>query len=227
MADPTSAPPTRGTRLFRERWEIVQDDIRRRILTGEIRPGSPIKEVEIAESLGVSRGPVREAIRALEVSGLISRRPQRTSIVTPITKRDVDELYSLRTVIEDLAISRSIELHPGPLATDLKNRLAALTAGFHDKADPATLADLDIGVHGAFYEWADHSRLEATWATIRDPLRLMMAYTNTGLEPVRRRDAGHQEIVDAAVAGDAARTRQLAAQHLAEARTRILAFVDE
>src|SRR5690606_13737704 len=73
--------------LFRERWQVVQDEIRRRILRGELRPGQPLKEVEVADALGVSRGPVREAIRALEVSGLVQRRPQRTSIVTPITQR--------------------------------------------------------------------------------------------------------------------------------------------
>lgn len=219
-----SAP--REARLFKERWEVVQDEIRRRILTGEIRPGAAIKEVEIAEALGVSRGPVREAIRALEVSGLVSRRPQRTSIVTPLTKRDVDELYSLRTVIEDLAIQRSMDLHPAPLARDLEARLGALTQGFADNADPATLASLDIGLHDAFYRHADHGRLEATWATISDPLRLMMAYTNTDLEPVRRKDAGHRDIVAAAVAGDVARTRDLVSQHLVEARSRILAFVE-
>ena len=224
MTQPALAP--RDASIFKERWQVVQDDIRDRILSGEFRPGSPIKEVEIAESLGVSRGPVREAIRALEVSGLVSRRPQRTSIVTPITKRDVDELYSLRESIEDLAIVRSMSKHRAELTADITDRLSALTAAFASKADIAAIARLDIGLHGAFYEWADHSRLAATWATISDSFMLLMAYTNSGLTSSRRNDAGHREIVAAVAAGDSRHVRRLSSAHMHEGRDRILALVE-
>ncbi len=216
MSDSGSSVPV----LFKERWEIVQDEIRRRILSGEIPPNAPIKEVEIAVSLGVSRGPVREAIRALEISGIVSRRPQRTSIVTPITRADIDEIYSLRAVLEDLAITRSIEAHPVELAADLTQRLAALTGAVAAGADVARIAELDIELHDAFYKWADNRRLEATWNTLRDSLRLFMTFTNSGLSQSSP-DAGHRAIVDAAVAGDVELTRSLAQRHLREARSMV------
>jgi DNA-binding GntR family transcriptional regulator len=98
-------------------------------------------------------------VRALEVSGLIARRPQRTSIVTPITRRSVDELYTFRAVIEDLAVRRSMELRPRELAAELEQRLSLLIAGYENAVDPATLARRDIDLHSAFYTHADHGRL--------------------------------------------------------------------
>lgn len=223
MADRRATPPGAES-LFRERWQVVLDEIRRRILSGELRPGQPLKEVEVADALGVSRGPVREAIRALEVSGLVSRRPQRTSIVTPITQREMDEVYSLRQVIEDFAIARSIELHLPQLGPDIESRLAALARAVSSGADVFVVADLDIQLHSAFYEWSDHNRLNLMWATLRDPLRLMMLFTNS-VTRGSLYDGDHRAIVAAAAAGDIALAQRHSREHLERARSHMSAFV--
>ena len=83
---------------------VVLDDIRRRILTGDFRPGERINESEIALKLGISRSPVREAFRILEGEGLITTLPRRGSFITSISAEDVKELFGIREILECHAI---------------------------------------------------------------------------------------------------------------------------
>ncbi|MBE9573995.1 MAG: GntR family transcriptional regulator [Proteobacteria bacterium] len=83
---------------------VVLDDIRRRILTGDFRPGERINESEIALKLGISRSPVREALRVLEGEGLITTLPRKGSFITNISAQDVEELFEIREILECHAI---------------------------------------------------------------------------------------------------------------------------
>lgn len=222
-----SEVPTHERPVYQERWEIVQEEIRRRILVGEMLPGSSIPETDLAESLGVSRGPVREALRALEVKGLVSRRPRRTSIVTPITRRDVDELYSLRAEVECLAIRAAIEKNPAGVAAELRRTLDVLSSTL-EGSDGQASTEADIEFHGAFYRCSEHLRLQGVWETLQDPLRIMMRITNKGSEDSWRSSMeGHEEIAKAAIAGDIQGTQQATRRHLELARERLQPFVEE
>ena len=78
--------------------------IRESILRGRLRPGMMINQVELAVELGVSRGPVREALRQLEEEGLVAHLPYRGSFVVPVTREGIQELYTLRATLEEFAI---------------------------------------------------------------------------------------------------------------------------
>ena len=79
---------------------VVLDTIRRRIFTGEFRPGQKINESEIAVNLGISRSPVREAFRILERDGLITTLPRKSSYITDISLQDLEELFEIRKLLE-------------------------------------------------------------------------------------------------------------------------------
>lgn len=83
--------------------ENVRKHLEGRIFNGELRPGERIKEQEIASSLGISRPPIREALKVLEAEGLITRRPNRGAFVSMITEKDAWEIYTLKTELYDLA----------------------------------------------------------------------------------------------------------------------------
>lgn len=213
--------------LYKERWEVVHDNLRREILEGKRQPASRIIETEVAEKYGVSRGPVREAIRVLEVAGLVVRLPRQATFVTPVTKRDVEELYSLRESLEVMAVERAIERSGSGLDKPLSAQLEQLRDGL--KAGEYTaVVDADIAFHSVFYDAADHTRLAAVWKQMQDPLRIFVSLT------ARRGDRdwdgtvqGHVEIMNAAAKANTAKCVSATRDHLARARDLVLAFVAE
>lgn len=106
MASHNKSNPEKGwNRLeVKSLTAVVLDDIRRRILTGDFRPGERINESEIALKLGISRSPVREAFRVLEGEGLITTLPRKGSFITEISGQDLAELFEIREILECHAI---------------------------------------------------------------------------------------------------------------------------
>lgn len=89
--------------------ENVKKHLERRIFNGELCPGERIKEQEISSELGVSRPPIREALKALEVEGLITRAPNKGAFVSTITEKDAWEIYTLKIALYDLATQLGFE----------------------------------------------------------------------------------------------------------------------
>ncbi|MBW2005818.1 MAG: GntR family transcriptional regulator, partial [Deltaproteobacteria bacterium] len=85
---------------IRSLMNVVLDNIRKRIFTGEFRPGQKINESEIAVNLGISRSPVREAFRILERDGLITTLPRKGSYITDISLKDLEELLKKKKILE-------------------------------------------------------------------------------------------------------------------------------
>ncbi|SFB02676.1 DNA-binding transcriptional regulator, GntR family [Lentibacillus halodurans] len=83
--------------------------LRSAILKGDFEPGERLVQTELAELTGVSRMPIREALRTLETEGLVKMEPHRGAVVRPIKKQDIQEIYELRSVLEPLALKKSIK----------------------------------------------------------------------------------------------------------------------
>jgi DNA-binding GntR family transcriptional regulator len=144
---------------------IVRDQIREAILSGELKPGEHISETVIAEQLGVSPTPVREAFRELEGARLIVVEPHRGAVVRALTRRDIREMYSLRAHLERMAVKLAIPR----MTDDDYTRLARLVEEMVEAArsgDVAGLVDIDVGFHRYICEKADHQLLLETWSNI-------------------------------------------------------------
>jgi DNA-binding GntR family transcriptional regulator len=102
-APPTATPP--GTAA-----QHALEELRRSIVAGDLRPGQRVGQEEIAERLGVSLAPVREALAALEQEGQLTYRPRRGYFVTELRLEDLREIYELRTLLEDRAARRAVPL---------------------------------------------------------------------------------------------------------------------
>lgn len=213
--------------VFQERWEVVQDELRRRILTGELPPGASLPETELAEEMGVSRGPVRAALRSLEVAGLVLRRGRRPSIVAPTTRQDVEELFSVRCAMDAFAVERAMERNKEPLQEALLANVASMAAGMNAAEVPTErLVEDDIAFHSKFYELADNRRLEGIWANLQDPVRLMMNLSLHLSEPHWSIVVSeHREIAEAVTAGDPERAGRAIRNHLDRAFRRADAYV--
>src|SRR5579871_5310780 len=98
-----------GTLGGRElRAEVVHERLRDAILRGELEVGAPMSQVKLAEQLGVSRTPLREAVRMLQHEGLILTERNRRARVAPLSAADVEQLYAQRLVLEALALRLSV-----------------------------------------------------------------------------------------------------------------------
>ena len=98
-------------------WQRVYDHLRAEILAGRLEPGTELAEVALAEQLGVSRGPLREAIGRLATEGLVTVRPRRGAVVTPLSKEEFLELYQVREALERIAVKLAVpRLQPDDVA---------------------------------------------------------------------------------------------------------------
>ena len=106
-------PPVENLTL----WQRVYEHLRREILDGSLAPGTELLEVALSEHLGVSRGPVREAIGRLAAEGLVTVRPRRGAVVRSLSKEEFLELYEVREALEQRAVLLAVpRLGPEDLA---------------------------------------------------------------------------------------------------------------
>src|ERR671935_979582 len=98
-------------------WQRVYDFLREEILSERLRPGAELQEVALSEELGVSRGPIREAIGRLAAEGLVTVRPRRGAVVRSLSKDEFLELYQVREALEMMAVRLAVpNLQPDDLA---------------------------------------------------------------------------------------------------------------
>jgi DNA-binding GntR family transcriptional regulator len=155
--------------------EALVRQLRTIILAGEIKPGGRLIEERLTERFGVSRPPLREALRILQRDGLVQSLPRRGFIVVPITARDVREIYSMRMALERLAVELGVpvadpaRLQPLHVAVE-RMRAAALTA------DRDEMVAANSAFHAALVALSDHSRLTRTYESLLMQMRLCMAF---------------------------------------------------
>ncbi|MGW4063010.1 GntR family transcriptional regulator [Amycolatopsis sp. NPDC004747] len=189
----------------------VADRIREAVFDGVYAPGSQLREVELAEALGVSRGPVREALLKLEREGLVRSEWHRGATVTALSEADVAELDSLRAALEHLAVELVVE-HAADEA------LAAVDAAVRrmERAlDEHEMVRCDLEFHDAVYAAAGHRRLREAWQAIRSQVHLFLL-TRIGLATdgyLTGIPAEHRELAAALRARDRAAALALFAEH--------------
>jgi GntR family transcriptional regulator, gluconate operon transcriptional repressor len=156
--------------------EQLLAQLRALIVRGELPAGTHLVEGWMADRFGVSRGPVRDALRQLEIEGLVETR-KRGVFVRGLTDTDLVELYAVRAALEGLAIREviakleSADLSPLDEAVDGMRKAAKA-------ADPDAFASADLDFHSAFYAIGGNRRLAATWALHRPLFAAMLAATN-------------------------------------------------
>ena len=105
--------------------DVVFYTLRQAILKGELKPGERLMEMQLANQLGVSRTPIREAIRKLELEGLVLMIPRRGAVVAKITEKDLRDVLEVRTSLEKLAIELACQRMPDETIPDLRQALEA------------------------------------------------------------------------------------------------------
>jgi DNA-binding GntR family transcriptional regulator len=195
----------------RDNVEQVYRRVREAILTGEISAGTAMSQVALADELGVSRTPLREALRMLQSEGLVDAQANRRVTVRPISATDLEELVVMRVALETEAVRLSVpRLEPEDLAA-LAGRLAEM-AHFAEAKDYARWQ----APHGAFHRGLTRpagARVNAQLGQLSDHAERYRR-VHIARSPKAWQTEGHREILDAAKAGDRELAAALMADHL-------------
>lgn len=203
--------------------------LRTAILANEISAGSRLLEADVAEQMGVSRAPVREAIRHLEQEGLVEIFPHRGAVVVGLPEAEIDAIYELRAVIEGRAIAAAMDVVG-------ETELARLEALIDDmrtaiKArEIETIAEIDLQFHGLIVEWSGLTLLKHIWGSL-DGLVRVRSYQaldrpgSTAKYFLKNAAGSHTVLVTALREGDPEAAALLARQHVLEVPT-MLAGLD-
>jgi DNA-binding GntR family transcriptional regulator len=147
--------------------EDVAGRLRRTILEGYFVPGERLREEQLASALQVSRGPVREALLQLEREGLVLRRRHRGATVARLSRRDLEEVFSLRLALERLALQwaarNATEVECLRMEAAVRQQGEELTGDVSRRF----AAQLDLELHDLVYEAARHERLLRSWHDLR------------------------------------------------------------
>ena len=228
MPDPAHAGPNGGAvhapaiRLLQSSSlaTLVQREIERMILAGDLAAGAKLTEASLAEQLGVSRGPVREALRALEGSGLVQQEKNRGVYVRQITVEEADEIYELRAVLDEFVGRRLAQTATPPQIRELRHIVDRMDkAAARDDVDAYLAANLDF--HDRLVELTGNGKLLLTYRRLVNELHLFRRTTlaQGGALPVSTRE--HREIVDRIAARDPAAAGAALHAHVMASRARM------
>ncbi len=190
--------------------------IREDILSGKYKEHEELKEVAIGEELGVSRTPVREAFRQLELEGLIQIIPNKGAYVTGITVKDVKDIYMIRSLLEGLCARWATENITEEQLEEMEENV--YLAEFHaSKGHLEQIAELDNRFHDIMYEACNSKMLQHS---LRDYHEYVLRVRKKTLSDANRGEASNHEhrlIMEAIKAKDAARAEELANRHMINA----------
>lgn len=205
---------------------MVRDELERMILSGELAAGARLNEQALASRLGVSRGPVREATRALERAGLVTAIPNTGVFVRQISMEEALELYDMRAVIFGFACWRLA----GRATQAQKTALRALVRQM-DEAIEATDASayfrLNLQFHDEVMELSGHRRAAGIYESLVKEAHLFRQRSLLTVDAMRQSNAEHARIVEAIEAGDRMAARAAAEEHHHGGKSRWLQTLQE
>ncbi|MBQ3583160.1 MAG: GntR family transcriptional regulator [Lachnospiraceae bacterium] len=191
----------------------VFDRLREDILNGVYKENDELKEMTIGAELGVSRTPVREALRQLELEGLVKIIPNKGAYVIGISSKDLKDIYEMRASLEGLC-ARWATKNAGAEDIAKLDEISDL-AEFHlEKKKYDKVLELDNEFHELLYHMADSKMLYRTLSGFHHYLEIIRKKTLSSDERVRHSIQEHRDIIDSLRAGDAKRAEQLAILHM-------------
>lgn len=193
--------------------EVVFKTLRNAIIQGVFEPGERLMEVTLANKLGVSRTPVREAIRMLELEGLVVMIPRKGAEVAKITAKDLSDALEIRMALEELAVELACERIDAEGKEKLKDACIKFRQSINSKLVPA-IVDSDEYFHDVIFEATKNSRLVSLAHSLREQVyRYRVEY----VKDFGYHDnlvAEHDGITNAILVGNVAQAREIMKSHI-------------
>jgi len=198
--------------------------IRHQIFSGSLRPNQRVVEAEIAAEMGISRGPVREALAELEKEGLIITYPRKGTYVKSFELKDIEEIYTLRALLEGFAVSLALDRFREQDLAYLRDLLDQIVE-MAEKKDVIEVSRLNMQFHKKIMELSNHKRLYDSWQTLLAQTQMLSAMTTeyyTSLIDIRK---SHKILLDALVTGDRDHIKRSFEHHILKSMSELLDFL--
>jgi DNA-binding GntR family transcriptional regulator len=204
----------------------VRGELRRLILSGALEPGQPLNEKLVAEQLGVSRSPVREALQRLVTERLLTAERNKSVTVRQFTADDINEIYDARTAIESHAAATVITAGPQRVA-DTCEQLRGALQQLHtalETGDRLEVAEADLGFHQQLVRCGGNSRLVDAYLLLSAETITCMTWLENLLPSGDELLQDHQDFIDALNTHDPGQMCRVIAQHLDRASANLSAY---
>ncbi|MBI0579381.1 GntR family transcriptional regulator [Neobacillus cucumis] len=203
--------------------KFVTKSLRKAILNGTLKKGDRLIQEEWAERLEVSRMPIREALTQLQMEGLVEMIPHKGAIVTPITKDNIEEIYHTRTLLEGLAVEKSLPF----LTEEDKNRLKDILIQMEELEISDATNDQYIQLNAAFHETL---RKGCPWIRVQkmvETLGISPIAPNLLVDYYRETQREHRMIYEAVLRGDAKELRAAVEFHILRTKNNLIQYMEE
>ncbi|MDQ3380764.1 MAG: GntR family transcriptional regulator [Actinomycetota bacterium] len=202
-------------------WQRAHEHLRDEIISGSLTPGTELNEVTLAELLGVSRGPIREALGRLAIEGLVTIRPRRGAVVRALSNEEFIEAYQVREALEMMAVRLAV---PKLTAEDL----AAMESLIEEMALHAEAGDVprffeaNTEFHQRFFRAADNRMLAELYRQLRGQIDRHRLRSLELRGDLRRSIVEHRAVLWAAAKGDVERAVHLTSEHIRVPQIKLL-----
>lgn len=202
---------------------LIARALRRAVSDGTFPPGAQMGEAALARSLGVSRGPLREAMQRLTQEGLLVSHRNRGLFVADLTPEEVEDMYLLRTTIETAALDRVLDLGLGEETADALDAAVDAMAALADAPRSAAMVAADLDFHHALVEAASSPRLSRVHETVLVETSMCLHAMSGTYTDAESRLAEHRAIAAAVRSGKAGPARTLLVEHMRDGHARVRA----
>ncbi len=201
--------------------DVVSEALRQAIKDGILKPGERLMEIRLAEELGVSRTPIREAIRKLELEGFVVMVPRRGTYVADISLKDISQVFEIRGALEELAAGLAAERITTDELENLERILVEINE-YMERGDFDKIVDADVRFHDALYHASRNQRLVDILNNLREQ---MLRFRSISMHYPGRLAATweeHRQMVENIANHNSAMARKVAKKHMENSEKTLL-----
>ncbi len=206
--------------------DVVVESIRQAIISGQFPPGMRLMELQLAEEMGVSRTPVREAIRKMELEGLVVMIPRRGAYVADISIKDINEVYEVRTALDVLSAGLAAERIDKSEIQEMRELLAE-EAALVEARDYPKIIDNDTAFHDVIYRASGNTRCMNIISNLREQITAIRGRSMPYPGRVEIMLKEHRAIFDAIAAGKVEKAQEAVRTHMENAEQTLLKVIKE
>ena len=204
-------------------WTKAYEWIRDAIESGEIEMGAPLPENQLAREIGVSRTPIREALRSLEQDGYVKIIPQKGAFVSEISLEDLKEIYDIRKLLEPFAALSAVNRIPEEEIDEMEKGWKALKkAALAGEVDLTRVSEMDLLLHLTITKYATNKRIGAIITTYHAQIKRFQKLSAQSLANIHETIGQHVEILEKLRERDARGLSSLLYEHIAKSESNIM-----
>ena len=206
--------------------EVIFNTLKQAIIIGELKPGERLMEVHLAEKMGVSRTPVREAIRKLELEGLVNMVPRKGAYVADLSVKDIMDVLELRACLDGMATSLAAKRITQDEIKELKH-IHTQFINYVNKDNLQGSIKKDVEFHDVIYRSSRNERLIQITSNLREQVQRFRVIYLKDYSSSRGIINEHNEIIDALIEKDSSKAQEVAQKHIKNQQETIINSLKE